>query len=106
MKKFITAVVLAVIGAMLYVVYSFLNSPHNWHDWGINTFPENHTINYWQGVLEIVPWDIMIDIGGTVAACLAVLYVLVVGGKNFITGLRGDPRIYYSTEEDDKKDRD
>ena len=96
MKKILFVLVLASLG---YGWWYFETSPYNWHDWGINKFPEAHTINYWQGVLEIVPWDIMIDIGGTVAACLAVLYVLVVGGKNFITGLRGDPKLYYDTSD-------
>jgi len=85
MKK----IVIPVIIIILYLLYRVISSDHNWFDIGINDFPHIHTINILNGQLQIVPWDVIIDVGGTVAIILALLYVFIVGGKNYNDGLKG-----------------
>lgn len=60
-----------------------------WLDIGINDPLVNHTINIARGQLQIVPWDVIIDVGGTMAVILAVAYVSIVFYKNFRDGLNG-----------------
>ena len=92
MKKILFFLVLLISLAL--GLYFYL-SPYNWLDIGWDKFPENHTINVWDGVMEIVPWGVMIDMGGTFALIITLLYVLIVGGRNFIAGLKGDPKTYW-----------
>ena len=71
-------------------MYRIISSNNSWLDIGVNDPLTNHTINIGQGLIEVVPWNVIIDTGGTVSVIMVILYILIVGGKNFLEGLRGE----------------
>lgn len=85
MKKVIIPAILVI----LYLIFRVASSNYNWFDIGINDPLNNHTINILHGSLQIVPWDVIIDLSGTLAIVLVLLYIFIVGGKNFLEGYRG-----------------
>jgi len=68
----------------------------NWQDIGINDFPNMHTINFNDGLLQICPWDVIIDIPGTIVYIMIWIYFINLI-RQFIKGYRDSlPRFFDS----------
>jgi hypothetical protein len=58
-------------------------------DIGIGDWPYPHTINIGQGIIEIMPWKIMISMEWTFFIIGFTIFTLTILRKEFLRGYRG-----------------